>query len=628
MLKPVKMTKVRAICLKAAAPSVAKELHKLSVLHIVDSEIPETQRTGPLPSFDAISSKLIAIRSMREALEKTGKPPAKKARIEEPLEAAEEMSARSDALATLLKEKDEVQKELDSNKASQNAIAELEGLHVNFSEIACNSLKFTLVRIPAKKAKGALEALSHKANCSFTSAPGAEGSLIALVGMQKDEDPKFIDSLGQAIPLPQISTTPRHELSSLRESGEAVRKRLEAVNGRIERFSNSNFAKIVALEEALSIEAERAQIASSFGASASLYYIEGWVEAKHFERLKKTMEGKFGRKIVVEQGQASHDEVPPTQLDNPRQAHPFQFLLEFMSLPQYTEIDPTILLAIFIPIIYAVIFGDAGFAVLSFLLAYWMVKTSKKGSLLNQVALMWAISAIPTFVMGIVYNEYFGFTHTQILSMLGFGNIVLYTGLERVTQISTLMLISIIIGMVHVGLGLILGAINEWAHSRKHAYAKLSWLGIELSGFFLIAAFVFNAFTFLGIPSVILFALSVIGLLAFEGPLSVIEIPGLASNIMSYIRIAAVGVGGVIMADAVNQLLLPKLSLSLFGVIGFILMAIVYVCVQVAVCIIGMFEGFVHGARLNVVEFFGKFYKGNGVPFAPFSSKRNYTQEV
>ena len=66
MFKPVEMSKVRAICLKAAAPSVTKELHKLSVLHIVDSEIPETERTGPLPSYDVVSSKLISIRSMRE----------------------------------------------------------------------------------------------------------------------------------------------------------------------------------------------------------------------------------------------------------------------------------------------------------------------------------------------------------------------------------------------------------------------------------------------------------------------------------------------------------------------------------------------------------------------------------
>lgn len=663
MLKPVRMCKVRAICLKAAAPQAIKELHNLSVLHIVDSEIPETERQGPLASFDTISSKLIAIRSMKEALsversstsdascralrheakaplfasqkeggkmhiEKKGTLPKKKVKFENLLNEADAMVEKSDALAALLKEREEAQKELDSNHVSQASIAELQGLSVDFSAIACDSLKYMLLRVPAKKAKEVLAHLSHKHNCSFASTPAAEGSIIAIVGMPKDEDPKFLDAFGQAFPLPQIAATPKEELSSLKGKEGAIRKRLAATDAKLARFSGSNFARLVALDESLSIEAERAQAAASFGASASLYYIEGWAQEKDFERLQHHMKQKFNRKIFVEKGAIGHDETPPTELDNPKPAQPFQFLMDFMSLPQYSEIDPTVLLAVFIPLIYAVILGDTGFAVLSFILAAWMMKVSKKGTLLNQVALVWAISAIPAFFMGIIYDEYFGFTHTHLLSLFGFEHIQLYQGMHRVAEISTLMLISIIIGMVHVGLGFILGAINEWGHNRKHAYAKLSWLGIELSGFFLIAALVFNTFPILMLPSAAVFALSVVGLLKFEGVLSVIEIPGLSSNIMSYIRIAAVGVGGVIMAEAVNELLLPKLSLTPLGILAFIFMAMIYIAVQIAVCIIAMFESFVHGARLNVVEFFGKFYKGNGIRFAPFAAKRNYTQEV
>jgi V/A-type H+-transporting ATPase subunit I len=256
-----------------------------------------------------------------------------------------------------------------------------------------------------------------------------------------------------------------------------------------------------------------------------------------------------------------------------------------------------------------------------------MVKTSKKGSLLNQVASIWMISAIPAFFMGIIFDEYFGFTHEHLSTLFGMP-LKLYEGMHRVSSITTLMLICIIVGMIHLGLGFMLGAINEWHHSKKHAIAKICWLGIEISGFFLVAAGMFSAFPMLLMPALLLFLICVIGLVATEGVIAAIEIPGLASNIMSYIRIAAVGVGGVILAEAINELLLPKFEASPLGIVVFILTLVIYLAVHALSCIIAMFEAFIHGARLNVVEFFGKFYKGNGIKFIPFSAKRLYTEEA
>jgi len=86
---------------------------------------------------------------------------------------------------------------------------------------------------------------------------------------------------------------------------------------------------------------------------------------------------------------------------------------------------------------------------------------------------------------------------------------------------------------------------------------------------------------------------------------------------MSYIRIAAVGVGGAILAEAINELLLPHLSLTPLGIVFFIITIIVYLTIHALSCILSMFEAFVHGARLNVVEFFGSSTTGTG-----FASRR------
>ena len=628
MLKPVKMSKIRVICLKAIAPAVVKSLHNLSVLHITDSALPELERAGPLPSYDEVAGRLVKIRALREALGKDGKPPKKKQSYEDPLEAADELLKKSDNVFTLVSGRDALSKDLDANISSQRSLGEIEGLSVDFSELNARSLQFMLVKVPKERMKVAREVLAATKNCVYTESVGKSEAGILLVALGKEQDAKFLEGLGAVSPLPQIPSTPKKEIAALLEREAGLREKMEASDRRFAKLAETLYPQAVSLEEALTIEADRAQVATSFGASASLYFIEGWAEAGRFAGISSELTKQFGKKLHISHAEHAHSDVPPTLLSNPGLAQPFEYVVGFVSLPKYDEIDPSILLAIIIPLMYALILGDAGYAALSFILAYWMVKKSEKGSLLNQVALIWMVSAVPAFLFGIAFDEYFGFSHTSLAAVFGVANFHLYQGFHRVEGITELMQISIIVGTLHLALGFILGAINEWHHSKKHAAAKLCWLGILLGGFFTIAGFMYGMFPFLTMPAAAVLGLCVVGLLFTEGALAVIEIPGLLGNVMSYLRIAAVGVGGVIIAGMINSLLLPHFELTPLGILAFILTAALYIIMQFAACILVMFEALVHGARLSVVEFFGKFYRGGGVKFAPFSASRNYTQEV
>ena len=627
MLKPVKMSKVRAICLKASAPSVIKALHNLGAVHLKDAELPELERAGPLSSYDDISSRLIRIRSMRESLGKNLKVPKRPHLLEDPVREADEMLQESEKLALLIKQKEDLSKELEAASNSQKSLADIAGLHVNFSHLNAGSVQFALLKSSGDKASKAEKHLSKRKNSSFTKAASEGTAKVFLIAIPKSEDFKSLEGFGQILPLPRLSSTPRHELSVLKEKAAELQEKLQLLEGKLSRFSEFHSPKLLAIEEALSIEAERARISSMFSASASLYYIEGFVESGKVRWLESELHRRFGKRVHISEASIGHDELPPTKLSNPAQAGPFQFLVEFLSTTNYNEIDPSVLLLFWVPLLYALIFGDAGYAVFSFLMAFAMYKKSAPGGLLSNLAKIWMISAIPAFLAGIVFDEYFGFTHEHLLSLLGFGSMKLYEGFHRVSSVSSLMYLTIMVGMAHLALGFLLGAINEWGHNRKHSIAKLSWIGVEIAGYFIVASFMFNAYTDLGVPAIGLMVLSIAGLVAGEGPIAAVEMPGLASNIMSYIRIAAVGVGGVILAEAINELLLPKFELSPLGIVIFIITLAIYILVHAVSCFIAMFESFIHGARLNVVEFFGKFYKGNGIRFNPFRTRRLYTQE-
>ena len=628
MLKPVKMSKVRAICLKAAASDVVSELQKLSVIHITDSSAPEVSRSGPLSSFDEISSRLVKIRAMKEAFGKEGKLPKKKREIEDSAAEADEIITHSEKLFSLVKEKEEVEKELDSNLSFQKSLSEIEALDIDFSVLAADSLQFSLFRVSKDKRQLSHATMKGRKNIIHTGTVSKDGSEIILVACRKGEEAKPLEGIGQPLALPAISSTPKKELHILREKEAQIREKISAVQARLEKLSDSLYPRLVAVEEALSIEADRAQVATMFGATDSLYYMEGWVESKKAHQVMQDMKGKFKKKIHLSVHAAGAHDSPPTLLDNPKQTKPFEFLVEFISTPQYSEIDPTLLLMVFVPIMYALILGDAGYAVVSLILALFMAKKSKPGTLMHEIAMLWAICAIPTFFAGIIFDEYFGFTHSQIISMATGQQMLLYQGMHRVASVTFLMMLSLIIGMLHLALAFMLGAINEWHHSRKHAYAKLSWLGIEISGFLMIAGFMYGMFPFLTWPSVVLFIISVIGLIMTEGGMATVEIPGLLSNVMSYLRIAAVGVGAVILAEAINDLLLPKLDFSPIGFVIFLVTLVLWLLGHFMAILLGMLESLIHGARLNVVEFFGKFFKGNGLKFLPFAAHRVHTQEV
>src|SRR3989338_4117765 len=251
MLHPVKMSCIRAICLKQAAPSVIKELQNLSAVHLKDAALPETERAGPLSSYDDISQRLIRIRSMKESLGKTGKTAKKKYEFASPIKEADELLKESDKLQEMLKAREDLSRELDGILQQQKSLSELSELHIDFSHLKSDSLQFSLVKSTKEKLKLAQMLLPKRKNCSFV----VSGSLI-LVAIPKAEDAKFLEGFGQILPLPALTSTPKHAISSLKQSESSLREKIAATQNKIQRFSDAHYPKLAALEESLSIEAD------------------------------------------------------------------------------------------------------------------------------------------------------------------------------------------------------------------------------------------------------------------------------------------------------------------------------------------------------------------------------------
>ncbi|MCX7601071.1 MAG: V-type ATP synthase subunit I [Meiothermus sp.] len=379
----------------------------------------------------------------------------------------------------------------------------------------------------------------------------------------------------------------------------------------------------------------------------------GWVPQKAKGRVEEVL-GRLRDQIVytfepVDEHHEGH-QVPVT-LENPAWAKPFELLHSFLNTPRYGTYDPTLMIAAFFPFFFGMVVGDIGIALLFGLLAYWLGSLAKArknlvigflganfgpdvvGSLSKVLWWMTGWAA----VWGFIYGEAFG-TFLEKLKILPGGGTIFYDpnhggqGLIPMTinrldfeQTATLlMLASIAFGVLQV----LYAFVIRMQQGLKHGHMSHFWEGLGyLAGCVGLIAFAYNYLT--QSNSGLLTAILVVGLLLFvvsallaKMPLMIAELPSKGGQILSYIRIYAVGVAGALLASLANQVgfgLAERL-----GFVGGILGFVVGLVILLAVIIITTLGHVLQPIRLLWIEFgtnFG-FYDESGRPYRPFKSVR------
>ncbi len=395
----------------------------------------------------------------------------------------------------------------------------------------------------------------------------------------------------------------------------AVPGELDKVDKELNALSDEWRTRLAIWSAVLHDRLQELEVRGKFGATQYTFVVVGWMPRRDMPALQATLTREVGDKIVFEELPLTEEEREhgPVVLSNPGPAKPFEFLVRLMSLPRYGTIDPTPIMALFLPIFFGMILGDVGYGIIVLAGALYLVRKSKPGGM-RALSTVIVYGSIWSIIFGVAYGEFFGELGIDLIKEFAHG-VEIHPIFPRGEAVIPLFAFSIALGIVQIGLGFALGIYQAIKLRQRHELLDRIAKVIALIAIFaMIATMAGPLPKELFTPSLVLLLVGTVLLMYTIGWIGIllapIEILGTVGNILSYLRLAAIGLSSVYLAMVANKLA---------GITGNIILGIIIAALFHALNIaLGILSPTIQSLRLHYVEFFGKFFEGGGGDFTPF----------
>jgi V/A-type H+-transporting ATPase subunit I len=354
--------------------------------------------------------------------------------------------------------------------------------------------------------------------------------------------------------------------------------------------------------------------------SAEVFAIQGWVPVQLTDELAQFAD-EHGLAHTLEEPGPS--DTPPVLLENPSKLAAGEDLVAFFQLPGYRDWDPSTVVFVSFALFFAMILSDAGYAaVLGLALAFlWkrMGRSATGKRLRNLAAAIFAASVM----YGVLVGSYFGLAPPA-------GSLLGRLKIFEINDFDSMMRLSVVVGGVHVALANLMVAFNR--RKSWSALAPLGWiflvagfLGLVVRGANDVFNTVFPWIMGVGLVLILFFSSqrSVTGVGDFlwrlvDGLMAVTGVSSWFGDILSYLRLFALGLSSAALAVTFNQLAVQSMDVPGIGLLFGLAILILGHVLNLVLAII---SGVVHGLRLNLIEFYNWGVSGEGDTFRAFRKK-------
>lgn len=421
------------------------------------------------------------------------------------------------------------------------------------------------------------------------------------------------------------------EADKIIEASEKTREELEA------KIKEMAYVKshIESYHDIMVVNRDKAQIRSNLLTTEETFTFDGWAPKYETGKLEKLL-AKYT--CWYELTEPEEDDDVPVRLTNKKFFTPIEFITEMYSLPNWKEIDPTSIFSIFYIIFFGIMFGDVGYGLILCGLSVYFLKKNKlyEGGVYKLFKVLF-YSGISSIFFGIMFGSFFG-DIIPVVARTFFGKEIIINPLwlDPAKSPMIFLVFSCGLGVIHLFVGMGIKAYEQIRH-RKF----LDACNDVFVWYLIVTGIILALFGSKISPS----APHIGKIMAIAGIVAAIVLPfilnkgvskglgvwnlysgitGNLSDILSYSRLLGLGLASTSIAQVFN-FLASMGGKSVVGVIMFILISLLGHSLNFGINALG---AFVHSCRLQYVEFFGKFYEGEGRAFKPFNKDTKYINVI
>ncbi len=432
-------------------------------------------------------------------------------------------------------------------------------------------------------------------------------------------------------PLPAMDAEevkiPKHSLSGLEHRRQEAAAALASYEARLDDIAASGTDILKAYRNRLLQDAELEKAINNAlpEAGDKLQILEGWIPAENTDVINHFLDKEDVFYLI--ESPVPGDSVP-ILLKNKGFASKFEVLGELYSLPSYKELDLTPFFAPFYTIFFGFCLGDAGYGLLMILATLFAKR--KVADAMKPIVTLVTYLGIATLVFGFISGTFFGINLYES-GLPGYRNLQAMFVANDTNINDVLFALSLILGGIQIVFGMVLKAVNENIQfGFKYALGTIGWI-ILLVGL----ATVYGFSSLAGVPMAELkpwlYAVLATGgvlVLFLNSPGKSIfmnfglglwnsynMITGVLGDLLSYIRLFALGISSAILGFVFNSLAL-SVGTSIIGIFFMVIILVIGHSINLFMAGLG---SFVHPMRLTFVEFYkNSGFEGGGRKYQPF----------